>query len=681
MDYLFILDGKIIYNTEPFLEFLSYLIVDQHEIVSDGSSVERFNKLSKEFSHDDIIRYTSRDFSGALPEWVWQLSTQQARWLIKGFIQQMPKDNEEFKDIFITKSQAVADDFQRLCLHAEWSATKQKTENNNYVLIVNKYNNMPVVNGSEDSEIIQFSGNVYCIEVPSHVFYVRRNGKPVWTGNSNRHGQKGTIGALLRGYDMPRTESGLVPDMIMNPHAIPSRMTIAQNLEQLLGKTAALTGAIGDGTSFMNDGSPQEAIGGMLEKNGFEKYGNEILYNGATGEQIPTSIFIGPVYGMRLKHMVEDKWNVRGKGRKEIRTHQPTGGRGAQGGLKIGEMDRDAIIAHGGMSFVKESFMERSDGAKFPICVACGTIPIYNPRLGIAICSLCDGPVKYIGDNIQTMEILPPLGRPKSKIVQVEMPYSTKLLTQEQETFLNLNMRYITTSGLERLNPLEFSGVSTEVIKELPRLILPETTVPVYIEEVAPAVLTVEQLRTMGSQLATMTDAERAVIDTVLDDSNAGIILEQQQQMNAMASLQNKIIMPPSEPSMGVPSTPSVGGMYPPSMPAIINPNQGFSQGLGQGLGQSLGQSLNVIENEGIVSGAQVPGGGPIITVRTDSEAMMADGIMPEGYGFNRQPRRIIRNYGGMRPPQMSQDNLGGGGLPASGGGGYHAPVTITKLE
>ena len=103
---------------------------------------------------------------------------------------------------------------------------------------------------------------------------------------SNRHGQKGTIGALLRGHDMPHTESGIVPDMIMNPHAIPSRMTIAQNLEQLLGKTAALSGGIGDGTSFMNDGSPQEDIGGILEELGYEKYGNEILYNGATGEQI-----------------------------------------------------------------------------------------------------------------------------------------------------------------------------------------------------------------------------------------------------------------------------------------------------------------------------------------------------------------------------------------------------------
>jgi DNA-directed RNA polymerase beta subunit len=270
---------------------------------------------------------------------------------------------------------------------------------------------------------------------------------------SNRHGQKGTIGALLRGHDMPRTESGIVPDMIMNPHAIPSRMTIAQNLEQLLGKTAALSGAIGDGTSFMNDGSPQEAIGGILEAVGFEKYGNEVLYNGATGEQIQAAIFIGPVYGMRLKHMVEDKWQARGKGRKEVRTHQPTGGRGAQGGLKIGEMDRDSIIGHGITSFVKESFMERSDGAKMPLCVACGMIPIFNPRLNLAICPMCDGPVKYTGDNINNLEILPPLGRPKSRIVQVEMPYSTKLLTQEQETYLNMAMRYMTTSGFQRLTP------------------------------------------------------------------------------------------------------------------------------------------------------------------------------------------------------------------------------------
>ena len=374
------------------------------------------------------------------------------------------------------------------------------------------------------TETNEFGNKVYCISVPSHIFLVCRKGETTafWTGNSNRHGQKGTIGALLRGHDMPRTTSGIVPDMIMNPHAIPSRMTIAQNLEQLLGKTAALSGAIGDGTAFMNDGSPQEEIGALLEHHGFEKHGNEVLYNGATGEQIKAAIFIGPVYGMRLKHMVEDKWQARGKGRKEVRTHQPTGGRGAQGGLKIGEMDRDAIIAHAGVAFYKESFMERSDGTTVPLCVACGTIPIYNPRLGIAICSMCDGPVKYIGDTVNNLEILPPMGRPKSKIVQVEMPYSTKLLTQEQETYLNLTMRYITTSGFQRLSSLEYSKESNESANELERVVLKSLVLPksnaVPLNTLEERTYTMEELKSMSASLHELTDMERMALDTIAEE-------------------------------------------------------------------------------------------------------------------------------------------------------------------
>jgi hypothetical protein len=494
---------------------------------------------------------------------------------------------------------------------------------------------------------------------------------------SNRHGQKGTIGALLRGYDMPRTESGIVPDMIMNPHAIPSRMTIAQNLEQLLGKTAALSGGIGDGTSFMNDGSPQEAIGGILEELGFEKYGNEVLYNGATGEQIQAAIFIGPVYGMRLKHMVEDKWQARGQGRREVRTHQPTGGRGAQGGLKIGEMDRDAIIGHAGMAFVKESFMERSDGAKIPLCVACGTIPIYNPRLNIAICPLCDGPVKYMGDNINNLEILPPLGRPKSKIVEVQMPYSTKLLTQEMSTYLNLNMRYITTSDVTRLQPLEFTESSNELVKELPRLILPETRAPAYIEEVPKAVLTVEQLRSMGAQVAEMSEQERAVIDTILEETDTGMGLEQNIEMNAMAQLQSanaqqELPVSTAELSTGAPqneiiipgssAAPIVGGMPLPSMTNIITPDEG----------------------EGIVNGPSVPGTGPVISIRTDPEAMMNDGIpVFGGVGMGRQVRRnSYRSMGGMNQMMPATPRY----TPMEGGAAAAAPspnmpIRITKLE
>ena len=568
-------------------------------------------------------------------------------------------------------------------------------QNVGYSFITKDMREVPIIKVDHHLEN-KVGDKVYCISVPSEVFLTRRIGDNTafWTGNSNRHGQKGTIGALLRGHDMPRSESGIIPDMIMNPHAIPSRMTIAQNLEQLLGKTAALSGAIGDGTSFMNDGSPQEDIGGILEKLGFEKYGNEVLYNGATGEQIPSAIFIGPVYGMRLKHMVEDKWQARGKGRKEVRTHQPTGGRGAQGGLKIGEMDRDSIIAHGGMAFVKESFMERSDGAKIPICVACGTIPIYNPRLGITICALCDGPVKYIGDTVNNLEILPPLGRPKSKIVEVEIPYSTKLVTQEQEAYLNLTMRYITTSGVERLNPLEFSGTSSEVVKELSPLILPETRVPAYIEEVQKAVLSVEQLRSMGAQVASMTEAEKAVLDTVLDDSVEGEIFDQQVQMNAMSQLNstsqvntqpdmnpmaqmnpvaqmnpmaqmNPVVQLQNESMEKIPVMPTMGGMPLPSMPNTVSDN------------------IPGIPGEGLVGGPSVPGTGPVITVRTDMEAMMSDGIMPSGFSQSRQPRRN-QFRGGMSPMASRYNPMDNDGMTSSmptGGGIRTGPITITKLD
>jgi DNA-directed RNA polymerase II subunit RPB2 len=485
---------------------------------------------------------------------------------------------------------------------------------------------------------------------------------------SNRHGQKGTIGALLRGYDMPRTDSGIVPDMIMNPHAIPSRMTIAQNLEQLLGKTAALSGAIGDGTAFMNDGSPQEEIGGILQNLGFEQYGNEVLYNGATGEQIQAAIFIGPVYGMRLKHMVEDKWQARGKGRKEVRTHQPTGGRGAQGGLKIGEMDRDSIIGHGITSFVKESFMERSDGAKIPICVACGTIPIYNPRLNIAICPLCDGPVRYMGDNVRNLEILPPLGRPKSRIVEVEMPYSTKLLTQEQETYLNLSMRFVTTSGVTRLTPLELSGESTEASRELQRLIMPEQTVPAYIEPIQKPTLTVDQLRAMSLQQ--LSAAEKQELDRVLDDSVEGELMVQNNAMMGPvpedAALQEAVPQQPGSMMGSFVQEPMVEPL--PIAPMTMESNM-----------------RGGMMSDGMVMGPSVPGLGPIITVRTDAGAMMADGIMPAPMSrpIRRNPFRMngMDAMGGPMGPRMERY------MPSSmgeGGGGHsmsNAPVRVTKLE
>ena len=529
---------------------------------------------------------------------------------------------------------------------------------------------------------------------------------------SNRHGQKGTIGALLRGHDMPRTESGIVPDMIMNPHAIPSRMTIAQNLEQLMGKTAALSGTIGDGTSFMNDGSPQESIGGILEELGYEKYGNEVMYNGATGEQIPATIFIGPVYGMRLKHMVEDKWQARGEGRKEVRTHQPTGGRGAQGGLKIGEMDRDAIIAHAGMSFVKESYMERSDGTMMPMCVACGTIPIFNPKMNLSICPMCDGPVRYAGDSVHNLEILPPLGRPKSKIVQVEMPYSMKLLTQEQETYLNVSMRYITTSGVQKLVPLESSGTASQVATELQRLILPPTMVPAYIKPVEEKKFTLEELKSME---VSMEEQIHPKLDRIVEeeieqmmersmDQPMGQPMVQpivqpmvqmapqmvqpmvqpmvQQMVQPMVQMAPQMVQPMVQMGQMVQMAPQNQVVYPsqiamPQQSAMPQPSAMPQQSamLQQG-GNPLDVSYTtpqphggmfprlVSEGDGVL--ANPMSGGAMLVVDTSGGAMAQ-------LGLEQTPRRIRRYQGGSAPMAPAGPSFS---MPSSSGG-----LTITKLE
>jgi hypothetical protein len=503
-------------------------------------------------------------------------------------------------------------------------------------------------------DVNPYGNSVHCISVPSEIFLVRRlsTNIAVWTGNSNRHGQKGTIGALLRGHDLPRTKDGIVPDMIMNPHAIPSRMTIGQNLEQLLGKAGAVTGACGDGTAFMNDGSPEEQFGNLLEKAGFEKYGNEILYNGMTGEQIPAVIFIGPVYGMRLKHMVEDKWQARGKGRREQRTHQPTGGRGNQGGLKIGEMDRDALLGHSMTSFFRESFMERSDGSKIPLCTSCGTIPVYNQRIGLAFCPLCSGPVKYIGDRATNLEVLPPMERQKGRIVQVELPYATTVLAKELETYMNIGMRFITSGDTAKLRQLELSGEVTEVFKELPKITYPSFTVP----EVSEA-----------PQLTTVTTEE-------LEAFQRDVSALRQAQVNPANDEDEFADMPPLERAEGgdeeqpVGLTPMMQPIEPPIQPVIQPMMQQpmMQQSMMQQqpmMQQPMMQQQPIMQpteqQEGgtndIVMQSPFPNGPKMIVVDTSYAAMSGEGLMP-------QPQQNTRSFGGFgRPRPLRQGPMMGG--------------------
>jgi len=347
---------------------------------------------------------------------------------------------------------------------------------------------------------------------------------------SNRHGQKGTIGMVVRAHDLPRTEKGIVPDMIMNTHAIPSRMTIGHVIEMVSGKVAASVGAVADGTAFTDDGRLTKQLNSALEQLGFEKFGNELMYDGTTGKQHVVDMFIGPIFSMRLKHMVEDKWNARGKGRREQKTHQPTGGRGAQGGLRIGELERDAIIGHGISDFTRESYMLRSDGISFRVCKSCGTIPIENAKKNVFVCPLCTGPVSFIGSGAQDLELVPPTRKSMVGPATIEIPYAFKLLSQELETFMNIGMRVLTEKDLLVLNgvskgdlPVDISAMIGKEAIVLPDRILPETTVPQYREEetfeAAPELL--EKLG-VPRPVPLVPDAEDVVVDGAAGSGASG---------------------------------------------------------------------------------------------------------------------------------------------------------------
>jgi DNA-directed RNA polymerase II subunit RPB2 len=188
--------------------------------------------------------------------------------------------------------------------------------------------------------------------------------------------QKGTVGLIVPEQDMPFTASGLKPDIIMNPHAIPSRMTGAAVLEMLTGKAAVLAGAIVDASPFVPREDAVSAFGNILEQSGYNRHGDEYMYNGMTGERIQSAVFVGTAYYCRLKHMVANKINVRATGKKKLLTHQPNEGRANEGGLRIGEMERDSLLSHGISAFVRESLMERSDAYRTILDVERGRIDV-----------------------------------------------------------------------------------------------------------------------------------------------------------------------------------------------------------------------------------------------------------------------------------------------------------------
>ena len=404
--------------------------------------------LMKTYSVGAIHKY--------LPEWVWRLNKEQSRLLITSMMLGDGHITNANTHIYYTSSEKLADDLSRLCLHAGWSSHKRKINSkmagttttikgtnktitstvDHIGVTIIKTKLEPEMNhghkktqNGQSEEWIDYKGTVHCLTVRTGIFMVRQNGKPVWSGNS-RSAQKGTVGNIIPECDMPFTKDGLRPDIILNPHAIPSRMTIGQLKETLLGKVLLELGLFGDGTSFGD--LNVHTIAEELQKLGYESYGNEILYNGATGEQIETSIFFGPVFYQRLKHMVNDKQHSRSIGPMVNLTHQPAEGRSRDGGFRIGEMERDVLCAHGMTKFTRERLYDVSDKYTTNICKKCGMIACFN-----------DGDKnRTYANNDFSIHLCRTCGN-KTDFALVEMPYANKLLFQELQT-INVAPRVIT---------------------------------------------------------------------------------------------------------------------------------------------------------------------------------------------------------------------------------------------
>jgi hypothetical protein len=327
---------------------------------------------------------------------------------------------------------------------------------------------------------------------------------------ASRAGQKGTLGLIIPEEDMPFTADGLRPDLIINPHALPSRMTIGQIVESLLGKVCTSYGAFGDCTAFQVKGSNYSTYAPLLVKAGYNSSGNQLLYNGMTGEQLQADIYIGPTYYMRLKHMVKDKINYRARGPNTALTKQPVQGRANDGGLRIGEMERDGVLAHGMSYFLNESFLVRGDEYYIAVCNKTGSLAIYNDARNLFLSPLADGPVQFATNADGTMNIknVSRFGRSFSIL---RVPYSLKLLIQELQV-MNVQLRIITDDNVDQLLSMSYSNnasklmqiteTDTDDLSTLEKAIIlhDKTTKQILGKEVASKVVVPDEINEMPDQ-------------------------------------------------------------------------------------------------------------------------------------------------------------------------------------
>ena len=233
-------------------------------------------------------------------------------------------------------------------------------------------------------------------------------------------------------------------------------MTIGQLVEVIYGKCGLYYGAHGDCTAFLNKGDKYAILGGLLADAGYSNTGNEVMYNGETGEQLQSSIYIGPTYYMRLKHMVKDKINYRSQGPRTLLTRQTVQGRANDGGLRMGEMERDTVIAHGVSKFMQDSMLNRGDEFFMAVCNKTGTIAIYNESRDLFLSPMSDGPIKFNGELAENLSIIN-VSKHGRDFSVVRVPYTFKLLMQELAT-MNVQMRIITDANVDQMTAMSYSN-------------------------------------------------------------------------------------------------------------------------------------------------------------------------------------------------------------------------------